>query len=125
MSVLVELPKDHQQVLVWQGTIMTQDQVPEFEQWMLEECGCRIKYLESVTTSPSPDPDSFGHLLGTGGRIDVIFSVHNDDVGRIALVRLKTGMRWLDDVYLAGEGVIYPKHVIGYCHWESVVKRAS
>lgn len=104
------LPEPFQQVCVWPGTILEKDQVGEFEQWVADEFGTRVKYLETVVTGPDLDENG-KPVLGTGGRHDLMFAVHSEDVGKFAVPRLKAGMRWLEDIYLNGHGHIYPDRV--------------
>jgi hypothetical protein len=91
------------QVCTWPGTVLAADEVPDFEQFFKDEMSVRVQFLESVTT--------------TGGRIDVLFAVHDEDVGKFAIPRLSMGIRWLEDVYGNGHGNQYPEHVAGYKCW--------
>jgi hypothetical protein len=82
------------QVCIIQGMILKEEEIPDLEKWLLEEVGCRIKFLETVVTKPDPG-DRSGE---TGGRHDVFFSMHEDDVSKCAVKRLQFGVRWLEDV---------------------------
>ena len=92
------------QVCVIQGTLIcpegeqpTPEQVTEFEGFFASEFSVQIQYLEQVTTLP--DLSEFGQQVpGTGGRNDVLFAVHQDDVGRFAVPRFAIGARWIEDV---------------------------
>jgi hypothetical protein len=100
-----QLNPNFKQVCTWPGTVLEADQVPDFVQFFLDEMTVRVQFLESVTT--------------TGGRIDVLFAVHNEDIGKFALARLQYGMRWLEDVYGNGGGSLYPERIADYQCWES------
>lgn len=64
--------KGYNQVCVWPGTIVGEDETAKFEAFMLEQFGCKVKFLETVVTLP--DRDSEGYAVpGTGGRRDVFF----------------------------------------------------
>lgn len=97
------------QVCTWPGTLVGADNAKEFEQFILDDLGARVQYLEEVYTAA----DS----TGPGGRCDVLFAVHDEDVGKFALARLQYGMRWLEDVYGNGHGHLYPERVAGYKCW--------
>jgi hypothetical protein len=80
--------------------------------------GTRVQYLREVETGP--DRDDFGRAVeGTGGRNDVLFAVHEDDIGKFAVPRFHYGMRWLDDVYGNGHGDLYPADVRDLLCWDS------
>jgi hypothetical protein len=95
---------------VMPGTVLGMEQVPEFEAFFLESEGVRVRYLEEVITGPSIDGDGLP-IPETGGRNDVIFAVHDDDVSKFALRRFAHGVRWLDDV-LDTDAPIYPEHLV-------------
>lgn len=99
------------QLCVWPGTIVG-GRVDEFEKFMLKEFDVRIKYAEEITTNPTLD--DFGDPIPeTGGRNDVFFYVHDDDIGKFAVPRLMVGIRWWEDAikYNDPRG-IYPEEVI-------------
>lgn len=84
------------QVCVWPGTLVN-GQIKEFVEFFQQDLNARIQYLEEVQTAP--DLNRFGSPVeGTGGRNDVIFAVHEDDVGHFAVPRLRLGIRWIEDV---------------------------
>ena len=109
------------QVCVWPGTVMQESDVPDFETWMKAELNTRVQYLESVVTKADCNDPT------TGGRHDVIFAVHQDDVMKFALPRMRLGIRWVEDVLdnekhhneMAGcPGYsIYPDHLPTYRTW--------
>ena len=115
--------EDFTQVVVWPSTLLPPEQVDEFVQWVADNfLGTRVQFLESITTKPDYDDPA------SGGRADVIFAVHRDDVGKFAVPRLMVGMRWIEDVldnetrHNIEQGIpesysIYPDHVKEYRTW--------
>ena len=104
------------QVCVWPGTLLGDSTVAEFEQYFVDTFNVRVKYLEEIVTFPDKDEDGYT-VDGTGGRNDIFFAVHNDDVMRFAIPKLNIGARWVEDA-LAGDGYkIYPAHVLKYTTW--------
>lgn len=84
------------QLCVWPAMIVGQGNAKEFEDYFKEEFNVRVKYHTEVKTQPDikngiPVPD-------TGGRNDVFFYMHSDDIPGFAVVRLKMGIRWWEDV---------------------------
>ena len=101
------------QVCVWPGTLVGKDNIEKFEKFMLDNFNSRIQYLEEIKTLPDKGVE------GTGGRNDVFFAVHEEDIGKFAVPRLSYGIRWIEDVldpinYLHH---IYPKRVYNYKTW--------
>jgi hypothetical protein len=116
-----ELKDGFTQVVVWPGTLVGDDCVDDFLVWMTEEFGVRAQYLEEIETNPSRD--NYGNIIeGTGGRNDLLFAVHAEDVPKFVLPRLKFGMRWLEDVLeyrslSVQDPLLYPERVLEYCTW--------
>lgn len=101
------------QVCVWPGTIVGEEHIEEFEKFMFNEFKSRIQYLEEIKTKPDiGDPN-------TGGRNDVFFAVHDEDVGKFAVPRLIAGIRWIEDVLdnQTAKNRIYPSRVKQYRTW--------
>jgi len=94
------------QLCVWEGTIVGADEVANFEGWLQSEFGVRAKYVDEVLTLPTPGEQ------GTGGRNDVFFRVHDEDVMKFAVPRLTIGIKWWEDVLGNGNGVLYPQEVL-------------
>lgn len=105
-----------EQVCVWPGTLVGTDKTAEFEAFLLENLGTRVQYLEEVATAP--DYENGSPVADTGGRNDVFFAVHNDDIMKFAVPRFQYGMRWLEDVYGNGGGDLYPERVAQYQTWD-------
>lgn len=111
-----ERREGHTQVCLWPGTVVGPDKAADFEQAMLEEFGARVQYLEEVRTFPDVG-DDLGPVPGTGGRSDLLFAVHRDDVAGFAVPRLLQGIRWIEDVYGNGHGAMYPTRIAEYRSW--------
>jgi hypothetical protein len=85
------------QLCVWPGTVLGDSTPQDLENFFLEEMNTRIKYHTEFQTQP--DLDSNGNPIPeTGGRNDLFFYVHSDDIGHFAVPRLKMGIRWWEDV---------------------------
>jgi len=117
----IERKENYSQVCVWPGTIIDEaTQIPEFEQFFKDELGVNIQYLEIISTLPDRC-DSGCIVEGTGGRHDILFAIHNDDVMKFAVPRLQFGIRWIEDVLDNDEKnreySIYPQHLHEYKSW--------
>ena len=113
-----ELQKEFEQVCVWPGTVVGKEKIEDFERFIEDIFKTRIQYLEEISTFP--DTDSTGKVDSeTGGRNDVFFAIHNEDVGKFAVPRLQYGIRWIEDVLAEGNytSKIYPTRVFDYCCW--------
>lgn len=100
------------QVVVWQGILIGPEMTDQFVEFCATEFdGARVQYIREIQTFPDPG------VPGTGGRNDVLFSIHEDDVSKFAVKRLGWGMRWLDDVYGNGHGHLYPDDVRELLSW--------
>lgn len=94
------------QLCVWSGTLVGEDLINDFEKFMLEDVGARVKYEAEIKTLPTDgDPE-------TGGRNDLFFYVHDDDIMKFSVPRLGMGIRWWEDVLGNGGGVLYPQEVL-------------
>lgn len=118
LSENVERKKDFNQVCIWPGTIVYDDKIKCFEEWFFNEFQTRIQYLETIETYP--DKKNGEIIEGTGGRHDVFFAVHNDDINRFSVPKLSLGVRWIEDVLSKVNYIheIYPKRVFQYKTWE-------
>ena len=107
--------KGFTQVCVWPGTIIKEDEIKDFEKWMLSKLKTRVQYLETIETLPNSKNDT-----ETGGRHDVFFAVHEEDINKFAVPRLSLGIRWIEDVLSKTnyKNKIYPKRIKEYQSWE-------
>ena len=113
-------PKDYSQVCVWPGTVLPLEQYDEFKAFMLNELKARVEVLESIKTAP--DRDANGDVVpDTGGRTDLFFCVHDEDIERFTVPRLSFGIRWIEDMISETNGGnrYYPERVREYCTWEA------
>lgn len=112
----VTLNEGFTQVCVWPGTMLGDSTVEALQSYMEHNFGTRVQFLEEITTSP--DLDWAGRPVhGTGGRVDMLFAVHEEDILKFALKRLNYGIRWIEDVYYNGNGDVYPARVSDYRSW--------
>ena len=113
--IMSEAINEFSQVVVWPGTLVGEDKSEEFEKFILENLGSRIKYIKEVKTLPDKD-ESGKDIPETGGRNDAFFYVHQEDISKFAVARLSYGMRWIEDA-LDNNPYIYPKEVKEYRTW--------
>ena len=99
------------QVCVWPACVVGAEGVAEFETSLASHMGVRIKYLEEIVTEPGDG--------GEGGRNDLFFALHSEDVGKFAVPRLQMGIRWIENVLSKANyrDPIYPARVFGYKSW--------
>ena len=114
---------DFTQVVVWPGTTMGDGTPEQFEQFIMEELKSRAKFIGEITTKPDfGDPSS-------GGRKDLLFYVHTEDIPKFAVPRLAYDMRWLEDVLnnekhrnteagVSKNYSIYPKEIRKLYSWK-------
>ena len=102
---------NYKQLCVWPGTVLGETTPAEFESSMIKMFdGVRVKYHTEVRTKPNikngqPIPE-------TGGRNDLFFYVHSDDISAFALSRLTAGIRWWEDVVGNGNSHLYTQDFI-------------
>jgi cold shock CspA family protein len=100
------------QLCVWQGVVLDGFTIQEFENWMFDNFTTRIKYETEIKTLPDLD-EKGNHISETGGRNDVFFFVHAEDISRFAVPRLQAGIRWWEDVVKYNNGShLYPKEIL-------------
>ena len=101
------------QLCVWPGVLLGDSSIEEFESFFMSELGVRIKYHTEVETLP--DLDERGNPVpDTGGRNDIFFFVHSDDIAKFAMPRLEMRIRWWEDVikYNDSSKHLYPPEFI-------------
>ena len=109
---------NYTQVCVFPGLLVDQDKIQEFTDQIKEVFDTRVQYLETILTKPDvDDPEN------TGGRSDVFFAVHQDDIEKFAVRRLQYGIRWIEDILSNVNGYhlnpLYPEYVEGYKSWNA------
>ena len=92
------------QLCVLEGTLFPEGGVNEFHQFFKDEMGVRVKFENQVKTLPDE--------TGPGGRNDLFFYIHDDDIGKFAVPRLSMGVRWYEDILLNGVGKLYDEDVL-------------
>ena len=95
--------KKYNQLCVWPATVVGKDDIKELENFFKDDMGVRIKYKTEVLTNPDLDEDG-NEIPDTGGRNDLFFYVHDDDIGKFAIPRLSMGIRWYEDVVSYNDG---------------------
>lgn len=113
----VKLNEGFSQVCVWQGTTLGNEGVEDFIEFMKDTFQTRVQFLEEIKTNPDLDRNGEA-MMDSGGRSDLFFAVHKDDVSHFAIPRLKFGIRWIEDVYGNGNGYLYPDRVAEYRSWD-------
>jgi len=100
------------QLCVWQGVLLDGLTTQEFENYMFDNFGTRIKFEIEIKTLP--DLDNNGKPIpDTGGRNDVFFYAHAEDIGKFAVPRLQAGIRWWEDVVKYNDNShLYPKDIL-------------
>lgn len=112
VSENVALQEGFTQVCVWPSTVVgNEKKQAEFVEWAKKEFGVRVQYLEEIVTVRDES--------GPGGRNDVFFAVHKDDVSKFAVPRLSYGIRWIEDVFANKHGHLYPARVAEYRSWDA------
>jgi hypothetical protein len=114
----IKKKENYNQVCVWPGVLVKDDKENDFEQFIFDNFNeTRIQFLETIITLP--DKKDGNDVEGTGGRHDVFFAVHKDDIGKFTVPRLIAGIRWIEDVLSRGnyQSPIYPKRVFEYKTW--------
>lgn len=107
----------YNQVCVWQGTLVGEDRIEEFENFFYKK-GFRVKYIEEIKTFPDKDKNG-NDIPETGGRNDIFFYIHDDDIMKFAIKRLMMEIRWIEDILAEGNyrSPIYPERVFNYKTW--------
>lgn len=122
----VQRLENYGQVCVWPACLVVQDEntrdqeITEFIEIMKEKMNVHVQYLEEIKTLPDLDENE-KPIPNTGGRNDLFFAVHKDDIMHFSIPRLQIGIRWIEDVLAKGNyrSPIYPERVFEYCSWEA------
>ena len=89
--------ENYTQLCVWPGTSMGESTPKDLEEFFKENFNARVKYKCEVTTNPDLN-EAGDPIPDTGGRTDLMFYVHSEDIGHFAMPRLQAGIRWWEDV---------------------------
>ena len=103
--------KHFNQLCVWAGVVLPVAFTPKEFEMFFQKQGFRVKFAEEVITLP--DMKNGKAVEGTGGRHDVLFYVHDDDIDSFILPRLQFRIRWWSGAtyYISGSE-LYPTTVI-------------
>ena len=85
------------QLCVWPGTAMGDSTPQDLTNFFQENFNTRIQFEAEVITNPDLDENE-NQVEDTGGRHDLFFFVHDDDISSFAVPRLMMGIRWWEDV---------------------------
>lgn len=112
------------QAVSWPGTTCPASQEAEFVEFIAEQFnGTRAQYIGCFLTKPDIDPGDGCPVPDTGGRSDLCFYVHEDDMGKFAAQRFAFNMRWVDDVIAnekaRGDVSIYEQGFHDLCSWKT------
>jgi hypothetical protein len=103
------------QVIVWPGTILKEEEINDFKQFLKREAGLECQYLEQIKTLPDEN--------GPGGRNDLFFAVNAKEIQTFAILKMSMGMRYIEDIYSNinnREGYnIYPERIKDYMIWDA------
>ena len=89
--------KDFKQLCVWHGTTLDGGTSQDLIDFFQKKFGVRIQFEQEVITNPDLDSNGIA-IKDTGSRSDLLFYVHNEDVGKFAVPRFSIGVRWWEDV---------------------------
>lgn len=91
--------QSYQQICVLRGV---SDSLEDLGKLIPETFDVRIQMLDEFKTRAGQG--------GDGGRRDVLFLIHSDDISKFAVSRLGCGISWWED-YLAGSKSIVPPSI--------------
>jgi hypothetical protein len=95
------------QLCVWHGTMLGNNTENDFVNFMKDEFGVRIKFCEEVITNGNIERNE------EGGRHDLLFFVHSEDLQSFAMKRLEYGIRWWEDVVKYNDGAyLYSEEIL-------------
>ena len=112
----IKLKNGFTQVCIMEGAHIGESTKREFESFMEDNFQVRSQFLEQVETLPDLDRRGIP-IKDTGGRDDIIFAIHDDDINHFITIRLKAGIRWIEDIYSNGHGHRYPSRLAEYRSW--------
>lgn len=102
----------YKQLCVWPGTLLGDSTPKDLEDFFINESGVRVKYHTEIETLPDLNPSGVP-VPDTGGRSDLFFYVHDEDVSKFAVPRLQMGIRWWEDVIKYNDNSnLYPKEFV-------------
>ena len=105
------------QLCVWPGILLEDDEgnkttPKEVEEFLKKSFDIKTKFKCEIKTNPDLDED--GNLIeDTGGRNDIFFYLHDDDISKFAIPRIHAGIRWWEDVIKYNDNsFMYPEEFL-------------
>jgi len=103
----METENKFNQLCVWQGTVLGDSSIEDFIDFFKEKLNTRVKFCEEVTTNGSVERNE------EGGRNDILFYIHDDDIPNFALKRFEFCIRWWEDVVYYNDGAyLYDQEIL-------------
>ena len=101
--------KEFNQLCVLEGTVVGNSKKvqEDFIKFFKDEMGVEVKYETEVKTLPD-NPE----CTESGGRNDLFFYIADKDISKFAVLRLRMGIRWWEDVLGNGNGKLYPEEIL-------------
>jgi len=101
---------NYNQLVLWIGTIVGEENIEEFEKYFEEQFGFRVKYFKEFK------------LLNEYENNCVLFYIHSEDIPKFSLFRIQTNdMKWFEDYVENNISEIpseilewYPKYIKNY-----------
>ncbi|MDD4779210.1 MAG: hypothetical protein PHT02_01210 [Tissierellia bacterium] len=101
------MDNNFKQLCVWQGFALGNHSIADFEEHMKNTFDVKIKFAEEVETNGSEARNE------EGGRHDLLFYIHDEDISKFAVKRLAYGIRWWEDVVLYNDGAyLYNQEIL-------------
>lgn len=100
------IEEDFNQVLIWPGTHL-EGRIESFVQFVKEEFDARIQYLETYETSPVRSFNG-SPIEWTGGRQDIVFALHKEDLGKFTLKWRSHGVQEIEFIMNDDVDEVYP-----------------
>lgn len=100
------------QLCVWPGVCLGNSTAKDVEDLLKKYFDVRIRFAEQVITCPDIDQNGIP-IVGTGGRTDILFYIHDEDIEKFAIPRFQIGVRWWEDVVSYNNGShLYDKEIL-------------
>lgn len=101
------MDEQFKQLCVWEGVTLEGDTEENFIKFCKDEFDVRVKFCEEAITNGSIERNE------EGGRHDLLFYVHNDDMKKFITKRLVYGIRWWEDVVSYNNGTyLYSQDIL-------------
>lgn len=107
-----ERDEGYTQFCVWPATVVEEGDEERLQEFMKDKFNLEHDIHITGCVVTEPDKKNGEVVEDTGGRIDFLFFVHDDDISRFAVPRLMMGIRWWEDVVGNKSHKIYPKQFL-------------